>query len=463
MEAFLQTQAKFKLDKGLAKIPAALNKNYQRHGTKSYVHLLNKYKFEPTKAGPYVQTKRMAQRGLAAPGFNAPLGGRVSMKNVLVKKTDSGEQSGEVTAEDQQYDSMYLCEVSIGTPPQKFKLDFDTGSSDLWVFSTELSSSLQSNHNIFDASKSSTFKKLDDLSWKISYGDGSSASGDCGTDNLVLGGLTVENQVVELAQQLAPQFSQGTGDGLLGLAFSSINTVQRDGNIRDPQKTPVDNMIAQKDIPSGAELFTSAFYSERDEGNPKSFYTFGWIDTDLVSASGEEIHWTEIDNSQGFWMFESGSASVNGKAVGKSGNKAIADTGTTLALVADDVCEALYAAIPGSKYDDQQQGYVFPTSTKADDLPEFKVAVGDKEFVIQKEDLAFAPAEDGWWYGGVQSRGSNDFDILGDAFLKSIYAIWDQGNTRFGCVPKIEKTQNLTPPSGSATGSSKIETINRRW
>ncbi|TDZ53936.1 Aspergillopepsin-1 [Colletotrichum trifolii] len=444
MEAFFKTQTKFKQDKGLSKIRVVVNRNYKRHGTKSYVHLLNKYKFEPTKAGPYVQTRRMAQRGLAAPGFNRAIGGRVSMTNFLVKKTASGEETGEVTAEDQQYDSMYLCEVSIGTPPQKLKLDFDTGSSDLWVFSTELDSSLQSSHNIFDPSKSSTFKKLEERTWKISYGDGSSASGDCGTDNLVIGGLTVENQAIELASQLAPQFSKGAGDGLLGLGFKSINTVQRDGNFPDPQKTPVDNMIAQEDVPEDAQLFTSAFYSERDAGKPRSFFTFGWVDTELVKSSGEEIHWADVDNSQGFWMFASESTKVNGKSVGKEGNKAIADTGTTLALVSDEVCEALYAAIPGSKYDEKNQGYIFPTSVKVDDLPDFTVAVGDKEFVIQKEDLAFAPAGEGFWYGGVQSRGSNDFDILGDAFLKSIYAIWDQGNRRFGCVPKIEETQNLT-------------------
>ncbi|WQF88793.1 Putative aspartic peptidase A1 family, aspartic peptidase, active [Colletotrichum destructivum] len=446
MEALLQAQAKFKADKGLAKISAVPNENYKRHGTKSYVYLLNKFKFEPTKPGPYVQTRRMAQRGLAAPGFNAPVGGRVSMKQVLMKKAED-DQHGEVTAEDQQCDSMYLYEISIGTPPQKFKLDFDTGSSDLWVFSTELSSSLQGNHSIFNPAKSSTFKKLDGKTWKISYGDGSSASGDCGTDNLVLGGLTIENQVVELAGQLAPQFSLGTGDGLLGLAFSSINTVQREGSFRDPQTTPVDNMISQRDIPKDAELFTSAFYSERDGGKPRSFFTFGWVDAELIEASGEDVHWVEVDTAQGFWMFPSASASVNGKAIVRGGNTAIADTGTTLALVSDEVCEALYNGIPGSRYDDQQQGYVFPTSTTTKDLPEFRIAVGGKEFEVQKEDLAFAPAGDGFWYGGVQSRGSNAFDILGGAFLKSIYAIWDQGNTRFGCVPKMGKSQNLEPSS----------------
>lgn len=232
----------------------------------------------------------------------------------------------------------------------------------------------------------------------------------------------MENQTVELASQLAPQFAQGTGDGLLGLAFSSINTVATNGQ-RTPAKTPVANMMTQGDIPKESQLFTSAFYSERDTNDPKSFYTFGYVDQDLVKASGEEISWTKIDSSKGFWMFSSDNTTVNGKAVGNSGNMAIADTGTTLALVSDDVCDALYKAIPGAKYDSTQQGYVFPLTTKAEDLPEFKVAVGDKQFLIQAEDLAFAPADSENWYGGVQSRGDNPFDILGDAFLKSVYAV----------------------------------------
>jgi Eukaryotic aspartyl protease len=185
-------------------------------------------------------------------------------------------------------------------------------------------------------------------------------------------------------------------------------------------------MITQNDITGNMELFTANLGSWRDASDPdkgESFYTFGFIDQPTVTASGMEPAYTPVDNSQGFWMFDSASFSINGETTTQSGNTAIADTGTTLALVSDAMCKALYAAIPGSSYNDQQQGYIFPSDTTADNLPVVQVAVGNTLFTINKEDLSFADAGNNMVYGGIQSRGSMTFDILGDTFLKSIYAV----------------------------------------
>ena len=49
---------------------------------------------------------------------------------------------------------------------------------------------------------------MNGTTWKISYGDSSSASGDVGTDTIDLGGLKVEGQAIELAKELSQQFIQ---------------------------------------------------------------------------------------------------------------------------------------------------------------------------------------------------------------------------------------------------------------
>lgn len=314
-----------------------------------------------------------------------------------------------------------------------------SGSLYFQVWSTQLSASIKqagaSTHQIFDPSKSSTFKNSAGSSWKISYGDQSSASGSVGTDNVTIGGLTIKSQAVELAKTLSAQFQQGTGDGLLGLAFGTINTVKP-----GPVKTPVENMIAQSDIPQNMELFTAKLGSWRDANEPdkgESFYTFGYIDQATITASGQEPYYTPIDNSQGFWSFDSASATVNGTSIDRTGNTAIADTGTTLALVDDATCQAIYDAIPGATYDQASQGYIFPDNTTEANLPVVTFAVGGKQFAVQKEDLGFAVAKAGFVYGGIQSRGNMTSDILGDTFLKGIYAVSSilmRCGTRRGCV-----------------------------
>lgn len=109
-------------------------------------------------------------------------------------------------------------------------------------YSSELSrASSTKGHTIYNPSKSSTAKKASGT-WNISYGDGSSASGNVYTDNVTVADVTIPGQAIELAEKLSASFLQdGGNDGLLGLAWPQINTVSP-----KPVPTPVENMITKK-------------------------------------------------------------------------------------------------------------------------------------------------------------------------------------------------------------------------
>lgn len=199
--------------------------------------------------GPFALAKAYIKYGAPVPGDLSAAVARLLQELGLDKRA-----TGSVVATPAQYDAEYLSPVSIGTPAQTLMLDFDTGSSDLWVFSSETPKSSVQGQTIYNPSKSSTAKKLSGATWKISYGDGSSSSGSVYTDKVTIGGLSISNVAVESAQKVSREFTaEADLDGLLGLAFSSINTVQptQQKTFFDMAKPSLDSAVFTADLKYG--------------------------------------------------------------------------------------------------------------------------------------------------------------------------------------------------------------------
>lgn len=304
------------------------------------------------------------------------------------------------------------------------------------MFSTDLPTADQTGHTVFNAAKSKTFQTLKGATFDISYGDGSGASGTVGTDTVDIGGATVQNQAVELANKVSASFVQDTAsNGLVGLAFSTLNTVKP-----TQQKTFFDNIASQLDEP----VLAASLKSDSSAGS----YQFGIIDTTKFTGSLTNV---SIDNSNGFWEFNSAAFSVgdNGtmQAITQSPT-AIADTGTTLMLVSPEVATAYYAQVQGAQLNNQVGGYIFPCDAT---LPTLSIAVGDNNLATvpasvinfskvsntSKSSHPFSVYNPITYssivcFGGVQSNGGSQFQIFGDVFLKSMFVVFDKRGPSLG-------------------------------
>lgn len=291
-------------------------------------------------------------------------------------------------------------------------LDFDTGSSDLWVFSTLQSASQQEGHSVYNPDNAS---KMAGESWSIGYADGSGASGLVYADKVVVGSVTATSQAVEAATSISSTFASNTNsDGFLGLAFSSLNTVQPDQQTTffDTVKSTLDRALFTVDLKKGAA----------------GSYDFGYVDH---SKHVGQVLYVKVDTSSGFWQFTTGGYAVGDSAIVKSPYSAIADTGTTLMLLPDAIVADYYSQVTGSKNDDTYGGWTFPCSAN---LPNFTARIGGKSFVVPGNYMNYAQVTEKRCYGGIQSDAGIGFSIFGDIFLKSQFVVFnmERANPRIG-------------------------------
>ncbi|KAJ4352300.1 uncharacterized protein N0V89_007648 [Didymosphaeria variabile] len=327
--------------------------------------------------------------------------------------------TGTVAANPGDNAALFLSPVDIGG--QTLNLDFDSGSSDLWVFSTDLPQQATTGHGVYDKSKSTTFKAVTGAQWQISYGDGSGAAGTVGTDAVTIGGVTVQNQAVELANAVSQSFVQDTNtDGLVGLAFSKLNTVN-DGTKKTPQKTFFDNVMGDLDLP----VFTADL-----DPDGTGVYEFGKIDATKFQG---DMAWIPVNASSGFWQFSSAKFAVGDQvAENPTASQAIADTGTSLLLVDQNVAEAYYSQVQGAQLNSQVGGFIYPCAAT---LPDMSVAIGDTYMAkIPGNQITFATVDQAntTCFGGVQGNQGAGLQIYGDVMFKAQFVAFNGGNQSLG-------------------------------
>lgn len=109
-------------------------------------------------------------------------------------------------------DAQYYGPITIGTPPQTFQVIFDTGSSNLWVPSSNCTDC--GFHAKFQESKSSTYVP-NGTAWDILYGSGP-VSGFLSEDTVNVGGVSVASATfaeVDNATGLGLAYAIGKFDG----------------------------------------------------------------------------------------------------------------------------------------------------------------------------------------------------------------------------------------------------------
>jgi len=311
-------------------------------------------------------------------------------------------------------DELWVANISIGTPPQSFRVVMDTGSSNLWIPSAQciqLTGDGCIGKQQYSSTKSSTYKPDTCQILFIPYGTGFML-GYLSNDTVGVGSINVKNQEFGEAVWMAEFFLDVPIDGILGLGFPEISS---DG------VTPVfDNMISQKLLAKNQ----FSVYLSNIQGDDSSVILFGGIDPQYYTG----IFYYAKVLLPSYWLVGLGAVYVNGNKVHEcllDYCPTVIDTGTSIIIAPPYAIDSLINAI----------GTVNEDCSNVNQLPviEFdlgqKFPLGPEYYVIQSKN------SDGTYSCslGIESSWEiTPFFILGDPFLRAYYTVYDRDTNQVG-------------------------------
>ncbi|KAG8894054.1 hypothetical protein FRB99_001551 [Tulasnella sp. 403] len=350
----------------------------------------------------------------------------------IKRRGSSGAEPLDVWHED-GIDLLYHGPIDIGTPPQLSNVDFDTGSSDLWLPTTDCDGCAGP---LFDPGQSDTFRDTG-KPFSIQYADGSNTNGSVAYDTVTVAGLTVTNQSFGAITEESDSFKSSPMAGLMGLAFPGL--------AQTGDKPFFVNLVEQGTLES--DVFS--FYLSRGVAFQ---LCIGCINSDKFDNPNDPIEYFALDptmteNQQLYWNIKAAGFAYGENPI-RAPFTAVIDSGTTLIYIPTSHAALLFGTVPGAQMEPSLGLGVYsvpcdakldPISVKFGDMT--SALIGGTEYTINPADFLV----------GLVSAGSDrcaylltrlhlctgedlgiDMGILGDEFMKSFYSVFDYEGNRVG-------------------------------
>jgi hypothetical protein len=304
----------------------------------------------------------------------------------------------------------YWGTITMGTPPQEFKVIFDTGSGNLILPSKDCNMAGCNPHKKYSPSDSSTAKTVTNEqgegSTQISFGTGN-IQGNYIEDQFCVGGsLCSKVRFIAATDESTEPFEEVPFDGIMGMGFNDLS-MGKGFNIPD-------DLNDSGQLPQGQ----FSFYLTDDS---TSEITFGGYKPDSLAS---DIVWAPV-TIQSYWQVKVEDITFNNKPTGLcDGSCQVAvDTGTSMLAGPSDLVDKLSEKIGASS-----------DCTNFAALPKLGFKVGNKVLNLDPDDYM------------DKGHGSCDFSLMaldvpppkgplfifGDPFLRRFVTIYDKNGPKVG-------------------------------
>ncbi|KAH8831916.1 acid protease [Flagelloscypha sp. PMI_526] len=326
-----------------------------------------------------------------------------------------------------------------------FRVALDTASSDLWVLTSQCTTSACHDlprYPIQYQSPSFVIVNGNQTGFELGYADGTGVKGFVGKETVGVGGLAVQGQSFGMVQESNVSFVDLTS-GVLGLGFPRLSTIASgSGNANDNTTMPFFARLAEEGRLAYPLFGLSATWNQGslslgavDSSIVKNLSQIVWNDvvefppTDADSRFASYLHWVLPLTS----LSVTGTAVVPQKTFNNGSNEAslaLFDIGTSGIYGPHQDVERIFDAIQGARRVADGQWAV-----PCDYSGTISFSFGKEEYVLQPTDYLIGPAEGNpnlclsLPVALAPSADGIDWQ-LGGPFLRKVYSVYSYGINR---------------------------------